>query len=46
MPDEAEAQGLLALLLLTEARRPARTAADGSLVRLGRPGPHRCGIAI
>ncbi|MEY2583419.1 MAG: polymerase sigma-70 factor, subfamily [Ilumatobacteraceae bacterium] len=35
MPDEAEAQGLLALLLLTEARRPARTAADGSLVRLG-----------
>ena len=34
MPDEAEAHGLLALLLLTEARRPARTAADGSLVRL------------
>src|SRR4051794_10893959 len=34
MPDEAEAQGLLALLLLTEARRPARTASDGSLVRL------------
>ncbi len=35
MPDEGEAQGLLALLLLTEARRPARTDADGSLVRLG-----------
>jgi RNA polymerase sigma-70 factor (ECF subfamily) len=35
MPDEGEALGLLALLLLTEARRPARTAADGSLVRLG-----------
>ncbi|MQA05517.1 MAG: sigma-70 family RNA polymerase sigma factor [Streptosporangiales bacterium] len=34
MPDEAEAQGLLALMLLTEARRPTRTAADGSLVRL------------
>jgi RNA polymerase sigma-70 factor (ECF subfamily) len=34
MPDEAEAVGLLALMLLTEARRPARTAADGSLVRL------------
>ncbi|HZX53402.1 MAG TPA: DUF6596 domain-containing protein, partial [Ilumatobacteraceae bacterium] len=34
MPDEAEAQGLLALLLLTEARRPARTGADGALVRL------------
>jgi RNA polymerase sigma-70 factor (ECF subfamily) len=35
MPDEGEAHGLLALLVLTEARRPARTAADGSLVRLG-----------
>src|ERR1700761_2101517 len=34
MPDEPEVRGLLALLLLTEARRPARTAADGTLVRL------------
>ena len=34
MPDEPEAVGLLALMLLTEARRSARTAADGSLVRL------------
>jgi RNA polymerase sigma-70 factor (ECF subfamily) len=34
MPDEPEARGLLALLLLTEARRAARTAPDGSLVRL------------
>jgi RNA polymerase sigma-70 factor (ECF subfamily) len=34
MPDEAEAYGLLALLLLTEARRPARTSGDGALVRL------------
>ena len=34
MPDEPEALGLLALLLLTEARRPARTAPDGRLVRL------------
>jgi RNA polymerase sigma-70 factor (ECF subfamily) len=34
MPDEPEAAGLLALLLLTEARRAARTAADGSLVPL------------
>ncbi len=33
MPDEPEAVGLLALMLLTESRRPARTAA-GSLVRL------------
>jgi RNA polymerase sigma-70 factor, ECF subfamily len=34
MPDEAEISGLLALLLLTEARRPARTGPDGSLVLL------------
>ena len=34
MPDEPETSGLLALLLLTHARRAARTAADGSLVRL------------
>ncbi len=34
MPDEAEAVGLLALMILSEARRPARTAADGSLVPL------------
>ncbi|WP_019877984.1 RNA polymerase sigma factor [Sporichthya polymorpha] len=34
MPDEPEAVGLLALLLLLESRRPARTAPDGSLVLL------------
>jgi RNA polymerase sigma-70 factor (ECF subfamily) len=34
MPDEPETRGLLALLLLTEARRPARTGPDGSLVLL------------
>jgi RNA polymerase sigma-70 factor (ECF subfamily) len=34
MPDEPEAVGLLALMLLTEARQPARTDADGTLVRL------------
>jgi RNA polymerase sigma-70 factor (ECF subfamily) len=34
MPDEPEVIGLLALLLLTEARRPARTGPDGSLVPL------------
>jgi RNA polymerase sigma-70 factor (ECF subfamily) len=34
MPDEFEVLGLLALLLLTESRRPARTAADGSMVLL------------
>ncbi|MET9090242.1 RNA polymerase sigma factor [Streptomyces sp. NPDC004237] len=34
MPDEPEAAGLLALMLLVEARRPARTAAEGELVPL------------
>jgi RNA polymerase sigma-70 factor (ECF subfamily) len=34
MPDEPEANGLLALLLLVHARSAARVAADGSLVRL------------
>ncbi|CAN7186087.1 sigma-70 family RNA polymerase sigma factor [Terrabacter sp. LjRoot27] len=34
MPDEPEAMGLLALMLLTEARRPARTDAAGELVVL------------
>jgi RNA polymerase sigma-70 factor (ECF subfamily) len=34
MPDEPEAAGLLALMLLTEARRAARTDSGGALVRL------------
>ncbi|HEV8563606.1 MAG TPA: DUF6596 domain-containing protein [Actinomycetota bacterium] len=34
MPKEAEVAGLLALMLLTDARRAARTNADGSLVPL------------
>ena len=33
-PDDPEVAGLLALMLLTEARRPARTSADGALVPL------------
>ncbi|MGW3785630.1 RNA polymerase sigma factor [Micromonospora chokoriensis] len=36
MPDEPEALGLLALMLLTESRRAARTTADGDLVPLPR----------
>jgi RNA polymerase sigma-70 factor (ECF subfamily) len=35
MPNEPEAMGLLALMMLLEARRPARTAPDGALVPLG-----------
>jgi len=34
MPDEPEAVGLLALTLLSEARRPARTGPDGAMIRL------------
>ncbi|MFI6826115.1 RNA polymerase sigma factor [Kribbella sp. NPDC050241] len=34
LPDEGEVAGLLALMLLTDARRPARTTADGALVPL------------
>ncbi len=34
MPDEPEVWGLLALMLLTEARRPARTDARGEIVLL------------
>jgi RNA polymerase sigma-70 factor, ECF subfamily len=34
MPDEPEAIGLLALMLLSESRRAARVAADGTMVRL------------
>jgi predicted RNA polymerase sigma factor len=32
LPDEGEVAGLLALMLLTDARRPARTRPDGALV--------------
>jgi RNA polymerase sigma-70 factor, ECF subfamily len=34
MPDEPEVMGLLALMLLTESRRTARTGPDGALVLL------------
>jgi RNA polymerase sigma-70 factor (ECF subfamily) len=36
MPDEPEAAGLLALMVLAAARRPARVDADGALVPLPR----------
>ena len=35
LPEDGEVVGLLALMLLTEARRPARVSADGELVTLG-----------
>jgi RNA polymerase sigma-70 factor (ECF subfamily) len=39
MPDEPEVAGLLALMLLQEARRPARTGAGGELVGLAAHDP-------
>lgn len=36
MPDEPEVTGLLALMLLSEARRPARTDHEGRLVQLAK----------
>ncbi len=46
MPDEPEARGLLALLLLIESRREARTAADGSLISLAEQDPTRWDAAL
>jgi predicted RNA polymerase sigma factor len=40
MPTEAEVVGLLALMLLTDARRAARTTEDGSLVPLAEQRRH------
>jgi RNA polymerase sigma factor (sigma-70 family) len=34
LPEDGEVAGLLALMLLTDARRPARTRPDGGLIRL------------
>jgi RNA polymerase sigma factor (sigma-70 family) len=34
LPDDGETMGLLALMLLTDARRPARTDPDGTLIPL------------
>ena len=45
MPDEPEALGLLALLLLTESRRAARTAPDGTHRAAPRSGPRHAGTA-
>ena len=40
LPDESEATGLLALMLLTDARRAARTGADGELIPLAEQDRH------
>ena len=45
LPDDGEVAGLLALLLLTDARRPARSRPDGSLVPLAEQDRSRWGAA-
>ncbi|MGX6605520.1 RNA polymerase sigma factor [Micromonosporaceae bacterium Da 78-11] len=45
VPADTETGGLLALMLLTDARRPARTTADGSLVPLDQQDRSRWGRA-
>ena len=46
MPDEPEVQGLLALMLLIESRRPARTTADGTPVLLSEQDRNRWDRAL
>lgn len=46
MPDEPEVVGLLALVLLTAARLPARTGPDGSLVLLADQDRSRWDLAL
>jgi RNA polymerase sigma-70 factor, ECF subfamily len=46
MPDEPEVAGLLALMLLIEARRPARTDVDGALVLLADQDRSRWDLAL
>ena len=43
MPDEPEAMGLLALMLLSESRRQSRTGPDGAPGAARRPGPRPLG---
>jgi RNA polymerase sigma factor (sigma-70 family) len=45
LPDQGEVAGLLALMLLTDARRPARSRADGTLVPLAEQDRELCDAA-
>jgi len=44
LPDDGEVAGLLALMLLTDARRPARSTAEGALVPLAEQDRSRSAI--
>jgi len=46
LPEDGEVAGLLALMLLTEARRPARTTEDGALVPLAEQDRDRWDAAL
>ncbi|HSU37839.1 MAG TPA: sigma-70 family RNA polymerase sigma factor [Propionibacteriaceae bacterium] len=46
LPEDSEVAGLLALMLLTDTRRPARTAADGSLVPMSEQDRSRWDAAL
>ena len=46
MPDEAEARGLLALMLYCEARRPARRNANAEYVPMSEQDPHLWNTAM
>jgi predicted RNA polymerase sigma factor len=46
MPGEAEVQGLLALMLHCEARRPARRGPDGRYIPLSEQNPNRWSVPL
>jgi RNA polymerase sigma-70 factor (ECF subfamily) len=46
LPDDGEVAGLLALMLLTDARRPARVSASGELITLDEQDRARWDIAL
>jgi len=46
MPGEAEVQGLLALTLHCEARRPARRGPDGRYIPLSEQDPNRWSVPL
>ena len=46
LPDESEVTGLLALMLLTDARRPARAGSQGELIPLEEQDRHRWNAAF
>ena len=46
LPEDAEVAGLLALMLLTNARRAARSGLHGELIPLDETGSEVCGTGV